>query len=71
MFTPVKIRHEVLKTYRGMMWPQENKIYTNIIGGDFVSIDCMGESLAFFTDSHGNKKVMDAWTFLLEFVQVL
>ncbi len=52
-------------------WPHYNEIYTDILAGDFVSVDCMSESLTFFTPSSWKKgdngKVMDTFWFLAEF----
>jgi len=56
-------------------WPHENEIWVNDISGEFVSIDCMGKSLVFFTPAFWkngqNKKVLDSWMFLAEFDEVL
>ncbi len=52
-----------------------NEIYTDGLIGDFVSVDCMGDSLTFFTPSSKKKgdngKVMDTFWFIAEFERVI
>lgn len=56
-------------------WPHQNEIYTDGLAGDFVSVDCMGDSLTFFSLSSRKKgdngKVMDTFMFIAEFEQVI
>ncbi len=48
-------------------FPGDKDVYYRMLNGDIVVVDCMGESLTFFTGFAGSRNVMDTFMFIAEF----
>lgn len=61
--------YEVIKM--GETWPHQNELYYDSISGEFAVVDCMGESLTFYTSERNSRRVMDTYMFLAEFERLI
>ncbi len=52
-------------------WPHQDELYYDSISGEFAVVDCMGESLTFYTSELNSRRVMDTYMFLAEFDEVI
>ena len=52
-------------------WPHQDELYYNSFSGEFAVVDCMGESLTFYTSEYNSRRVMDTYMFLAEFNEVI